>query len=73
IDPEVERDARNVERIEPQDVGPDEPVFLQQAAPQDGDGPRVRSYGIDDVDLFSDERMVARDVIDSPDRAGPES
>lgn len=62
-DDEAEREATNVEFIEP-DVGPEEPAFLQQAAPQDGDAPRVRSHGVDDVDLFADERMVAKDTIE---------
>ncbi len=72
-DSEAEQEARTVERIEPADIGPGEPEFLQQAAPVAEGGSRVRSYGIDDVDLFSDERMVARDVIDGADKDGPTS
>ncbi|WP_240686802.1 PPE domain-containing protein [Amycolatopsis suaedae] len=39
--------------------------YLEKAAPQDGDedADHVRRYGIDDQDLFSDQRMVSPDVI----------
>ncbi|MQA63787.1 MAG: hypothetical protein GEU86_20490 [Actinophytocola sp.] len=61
---EDEQDAANVERVEPQ-AQPDEPAYLEQAAPQDGapGEPRVRTHGVDDADLFADERLVSREVI----------
>lgn len=61
---EDEQDAANVERVEPP-AQPDEPAFLEQAAPQDGapGEPRVRTHGVDDADLFADERLVSREVI----------
>lgn len=71
-DPVAALEAETVEYLEP-DTGPDEPAFLEQAAPQHGGQERVRSHGIDDVDLFADERMVARGTIDGSveaDRGG---
>lgn len=74
-----EQAARNVERIEPP-AGEDRPEYLEPAATQEGarEHSRVRSHGVDDVDLFSDQRMVAPEVIgDDPssayreDRKGP--
>lgn len=61
---EHEQDAANVERIEPP-ARPDEPAYLEQAAPREGapGEPRVRTHGIDDADLFADERLVSREVI----------
>ncbi|WP_236808409.1 hypothetical protein [Amycolatopsis albispora] len=43
--------------------------FLEQAATQDGEGDaeHVRKFGIDDKDLFTDQRMVAPDVIGRDD------
>ncbi|MBN6035852.1 hypothetical protein [Amycolatopsis sp. 195334CR] len=43
--------------------------FLEQAATQDGenDAEHVRKFGIDDKDLFTDQRMVAPDVIGRDD------
>lgn len=61
---EQEQNAANVERIEPP-ARPDEPAYLEQAAPQEGapGEPRVRTHGIDDADLFADERLVSREII----------
>lgn len=43
--------------------------LMQRAAPQDGeeDGEHVRSWGVDDADLFADQRMVAPESIDGAD------
>lgn len=71
-DVEGQADADNVERIEPAPSG-DEHEYLMQAAPQDGaeGAARVRSQGIDDVDLFADDRMVSPEVIgDDPSARG---
>lgn len=59
-----EQDAANVEKLEPPAEG-DQPKYLEQAAVQPGvtDETRVRSHGVDDVDLFADQRMVAPEVI----------
>lgn len=59
-----EQDAANVEKLEPP-VGGGQPKYLEQAAVQPGvsDETRVRSHGVDDVDLFADQRMVAPEVI----------
>ncbi|MGH3434234.1 MAG: hypothetical protein ACRDQB_15500, partial [Thermocrispum sp.] len=59
-----EQDARNVEKVEPETETP-QPKFLEEAAPQPGVSAetRVRSHGVDDVDLFADQRMVAPEVI----------
>ncbi|MPY77905.1 MAG: hypothetical protein GEV04_05300 [Actinophytocola sp.] len=59
IEDEAEADA--VAEIEP-DAGPDTPAYLEHAAPH-GPDDRVRTHGIDDADLFADDRMVARDTI----------
>lgn len=42
-----------------------EPKFMEPAATQDGkeDAEHIRRYGVDDKDLFTDERMVSPDVI----------
>lgn len=63
-DVEGQQDADNVQRIEPANDGA-EHEYLVQAAPQEGTegAPRVRSHGIDDADLFADQRMVAPEVI----------
>lgn len=74
-DPVAALEAETVEYLEP-DTGPDEPAFLEQAAPQHGGQERVRRHGIDDVDLFADERMVAKGTIDGSaeaDRGGAAS
>ncbi|MPY98744.1 MAG: PPE domain-containing protein [Actinophytocola sp.] len=60
LDDEAEADA--VAEIEP-DVGQDVPAYLEHAAPQGPADARVRTHGIDDADLFADDRMVARDII----------
>ncbi len=57
---EAEADA--VAEIEP-DAGTDVPTYLEHAAPQGPADARVRTHGIDDADLFADDRMVARDTI----------
>lgn len=61
---EHEQDAANVERIEPP-AQSNEPAYLEQAAPQEGapGEQRVRTHGIDDADLFADERLVSREII----------
>lgn len=42
--------------------------MMQKAAPQEGDedDTHVRRYGVDDKDLFADQRMVAPDTIGDP-------
>ncbi|SDX22584.1 hypothetical protein SAMN05421504_102726 [Amycolatopsis xylanica] len=39
------------------------PGLLSEAAPQEQDAEHVRRYGVDDKDLFADERMVSPDTI----------
>lgn len=60
LEDEAEADA--VAEIEP-DAGQDAPAYLEHAAPQGPADARVRTHGIDDADLFADDRMVARDTI----------
>lgn len=69
--PDADR-AHNAERIEP-DERPDRPHFLHEAAPRSGEEQRVRTHGIDDVDLFADDRLVAPEVIDSAPQDEPGS
>lgn len=57
---EAEADA--VAEIEP-DAAHDAHAYLEHAAPQGPADARVRTHGIDDADLFADDRMVARDTI----------
>ncbi|WP_034268047.1 PPE domain-containing protein [Haloechinothrix halophila] len=59
---EDQAEANAVAEIEP-DAGPDTPAYLEHAAPQAPSDARVRTHGIDDADLFADDRMVARDTI----------
>jgi hypothetical protein len=61
--PEEEAAAlRKREQISPkQERG--EAKFLSEAAPQEEDAEHVRRYGVDDQDLFADQRMVSPDVI----------
>ncbi|GAA5123038.1 PPE domain-containing protein [Haloechinothrix salitolerans] len=67
IEDAAEADA--VAEIEP-DAGQDAPAYLEHAAPQGPAGARVRTHGIDDADLFADDRMVARDTIgDDPNES----
>lgn len=67
--PEEEaRVSRNSEKLNPRGrTG--QGTFLERAAPQDGesDEGHVRKFGIDDADLFSDQRMVSPDVISGSD------
>ncbi|SFP77269.1 PPE-repeat protein [Amycolatopsis arida] len=63
--PEEEaRLARNSEKLNPKRDGGQGGV-LERAAPRDDDpdGGHVRKYGVDDADLFTDQREVAPDVI----------
>ncbi|PRX47482.1 PPE family protein [Prauserella shujinwangii] len=60
--PEEEaRAQRNSERLSPR-RGPQQGGLLEKAAGQ-GDGDHVRRFGVDDNDLFTDERLVSPDVI----------
>ncbi|MFI5584899.1 hypothetical protein ACIA5G_07705 [Amycolatopsis sp. NPDC051758] len=61
--PEEEAAAlRKSEQISPkQQRG--EAKFLSEAAPQEEDAEHVRRFGVDDQDLFADQRMVSPDVI----------
>ncbi|MEV6440841.1 hypothetical protein [Amycolatopsis sp. NPDC051716] len=61
--PEEEAVAlRKSEQISPkQQRG--EAKFLSEAAPQEEDAEHVRRYGVDDQDLFADQRMVSPDVL----------
>ncbi|VVJ23195.1 Uncharacterised protein [Amycolatopsis camponoti] len=61
--PEEEAVAlRKSEQISPkQQAG--ESKFLSEAAPQEDDAEHVRRFGVDDQDLFADQRMVSPDVI----------
>lgn len=61
--PEEEAAAlRKSEQISPkQQRG--ETKFLSEAAPQEEDAEHIRRYGVDDQDLFADQRMVSPDVI----------
>jgi hypothetical protein len=61
--PEEEAAAlRKSEQISPkQQRG--ETKFLSEAAPQEDDAEHVRRYGVDDQDLFADQRMVSPDVL----------
>ncbi|MEU5258291.1 hypothetical protein [Amycolatopsis sp. NPDC021455] len=61
--PEEEAVAlRKSEQISPKHQ-PGEAKFLSEAAPQDEDAEHVRRFGVDDKDLFSDQRMVSPDVL----------
>ncbi|WP_328645388.1 hypothetical protein OHS58_35780 [Amycolatopsis sp. NBC_00348] len=61
--PEEEAAAlRKSEQIGTKQKGED-PRFLSQAAPQEEDDEHVRRFGVDDKDLFADQRMVSPDVI----------
>jgi hypothetical protein len=65
--PEEEAAAlRNSEKLSPRkEAG--QPSFLESAAPQgtrgEEDAEHVRRFGIDDKDLFADQRMVSPDLI----------
>ncbi|MBE1499971.1 hypothetical protein H4696_007071 [Amycolatopsis lexingtonensis] len=61
--PEEEAVAlRKSEQISPkQQRG--EARFLSEAAPQEEDAEHIRRFGVDDQDLFADQRMVSPDVI----------
>lgn len=61
--PEEEAVAlRKSEQISPKQR-PGEAKFLSEAAPQEDDAEHVRRFGVDDQDLFADQRMVSPDVI----------
>lgn len=61
--PEEEAAAlRKSEQISPKQK-PGETKFLSEAAPQEEDAEHVRRFGVDDQDLFADQRMVSPDVI----------
>ncbi|RSM34380.1 hypothetical protein DMA12_48540 [Amycolatopsis balhimycina DSM 5908] len=61
--PEEEAVAlRKSEQISPKQQ-PGETKFLSEAAPQEDDAEHVRRYGVDDQDLFADQRMVSPDVL----------
>ncbi|MER6797017.1 hypothetical protein [Amycolatopsis mediterranei] len=61
--PEEEAVAlRKSEQISPKQQ-PGEAKFLSEAAPQEEDAEHVRRYGVDDQDLFADQRMVSPDVL----------
>ncbi|WP_410563295.1 hypothetical protein [Amycolatopsis sp. cmx-4-61] len=61
--PEEEAVAlRKSEQISPKQK-PGEARFLAEAAPQEEDAEHVRRYGVDDQDLFADQRMVSPDVL----------
>jgi hypothetical protein len=61
--PEEEAVAlRKSEQISPKQQ-PGEAKFLSEAAPRDDDAEHVRRYGVDDQDLFADQRMVSPDVL----------
>ncbi|MFD9896223.1 hypothetical protein ACFWY9_43325 [Amycolatopsis sp. NPDC059027] len=69
--PEEEAVAlRKSEQISPKQPRGDAKL-LSKAAPQDGQEPEdaehVRRYGVDDKDLFEDQRMVSPDVIGDKD------
>jgi len=59
-----EDEARAVEKVEPEQAA-DQPRYLEQAAMPPGvtEQTRVRTHGVDDVDLFADQRLVAPEVI----------
>jgi len=59
-----EDEARAVEKVEPEQAA-DQPRYLEQAAmpPRVTEQTRVRTHGVDDVDLFADQRLVAPEVI----------
>ncbi|QKV77362.1 hypothetical protein [Amycolatopsis sp. Hca4] len=68
--PEEEAVAlRKSEQISPKQK-PGEPRFLSEAAPQEEDAEHVRRYGVDDQDLFADQRMVSPDVLGDHGRDG---
>ncbi|SFW56394.1 hypothetical protein [Amycolatopsis australiensis] len=61
--PEEEAAAlRKREQISPKQQS-GEAKFLSEAAPQEEDAEHIRRYGVDDQDLFADQRMVSPDVI----------
>ncbi|WP_037354122.1 PPE domain-containing protein [Amycolatopsis orientalis] len=61
--PEEEAVAlRKAEQIAP-DSGGGDAKYLSEAAPQEGDDEHVRRFGVDDKDLFADDRLVTRDVL----------
>ncbi|SEB38116.1 PPE family protein [Amycolatopsis tolypomycina] len=68
--PEEEAVAlRKSEQISPKQR-PGEAKFLSEAAPQEEDAEHVRRYGVDDQDLFADQRMVSPDVLGDHGRDG---
>ncbi|KDN23781.1 PPE domain-containing protein [Amycolatopsis rifamycinica] len=68
--PEEEAVAlRKSEQISPKQK-PGETRFLSEAAPQEEDAEHVRRYGVDDQDLFADQRMVSPDVLGDHGRDG---
>lgn len=61
--PEEEaRVQRSSERLNPDGTGRRN-AFLEKAVPGEEDDEHVRRFGVDDNDLFTDQRMVAPDVI----------
>jgi hypothetical protein len=61
-----EAEAERMSKATPQPPSPERTrAILEPAAPQDGaeDAEHVRRYGIDDRDLFADQRQVAPDLI----------
>jgi hypothetical protein len=71
--PEEEaRTVRNSARLNPP-AGTQQDGFLERAAarqtPGEGDAGHVRRFGVDDTDLFTDQRMVPPDVL-GDDNAG---
>ncbi|WP_206784472.1 hypothetical protein [Amycolatopsis sp. MtRt-6] len=68
--PEEEAVAlRKSEQISPKQK-PGEAKFLSEAAPREEDAEHVRRYGVDDQDLFADQRMVSPDVLGEHGRDG---
>ncbi len=68
--PEEEAAAlRKSEQISPKQK-PGEAKFLNEAAPREDDAEHVRRFGVDDQDLFADQRMVSPDVIGDHDGDG---
>ncbi|WP_216211499.1 PPE domain-containing protein [Amycolatopsis aidingensis] len=69
---EEDRAKRNADRLNPKGRG-DRDGLLERAAPADGeaDSDHVRKFGVDDHDLFTDQRMVTPDVI-GPDGTSDE-
>ncbi|MFD8493975.1 hypothetical protein [Amycolatopsis sp. NPDC059657] len=59
---EEQRKLRGADKLNTEQRKP-KPGLLSEAAPQEQDAEHIRRYGVDDKDLFADQRMVSPDTI----------